>query len=297
MEMNSAFNCAECLLYQLRLVGHCLGYNSLFCSPVSESRAAIVVSVAQVYASETMKSCSILAGLCFSLQRYVEATKTENAALNKFAGARVRRLLLLILALGSLDASALFFGMRYDEGFSLYDLSTGFYSSTFLYTGGEKEDGKYRPYVYYAHYVLNDFVILALNVGVDVCLVRVIKAELRQKMRARLQNAAAAASSKEKRKKKLVERKANALVIVNVLIYLLCRLPELVGLIVLFFSRRLFGVDCDLRIICFLAANFLEYLYMLSYLSNIFLYYKFNTAFHTGLKVFLGLERKRLSVK
>ena len=85
LEMNSAFNCIECFIYQFKLMGICMGVNAIYCSSVRESRIYFYFGVVMIYMSEVMKSCSMLTGLMFSLQRYIEATKTKNERLKMFS--------------------------------------------------------------------------------------------------------------------------------------------------------------------------------------------------------------------
>ena len=100
--MNSVFICIECLVYQFRLMGICLGINSVFCPPRSYRYINFVRYFLEstFYLSEAMKSGSMITGLLFSIQRYVEATKTENARLKWISNLKMRTLYLFAIAYG-----------------------------------------------------------------------------------------------------------------------------------------------------------------------------------------------------
>ena len=95
----------------------------------------------------------------------------------------------------------------------------------------------------------------------------------------------------ELKKKKNVENKANALIISNVVIYVLCRLPELVGVFFFYFHETILPSDgiCRVDILCYLVYNTIEYIYIISYLFNILLYYKLNSNFRRGFQNLFGI--------
>ena len=95
---------------------------------------------------------------------------------------------------------------------------------------------------------------------------------------------------KDEKKKVSVERKATAMIIINVIIYFCCRLPELVGVLMLFYFPKIFQSSCNLNILCYLSLNLIEYLYMFSYMFNILLYYKFSSQFYKGFRNFFNLS-------
>ena len=49
----------------------CMGFNTIYCSSVKLTNVAYNTGVVAAYLSQMMKSCSIMTGLLFSLQRYV----------------------------------------------------------------------------------------------------------------------------------------------------------------------------------------------------------------------------------
>ena len=162
---------------------------------------------------------------------------------------------------------------------------------------------------YFMYYFLNDFVILIFNLAIDLSLVRIIKAQLKEKLKAKYSKETKVLNKLEKKKmeeeikkKSSVERKSNAMIVLNVVIYLFCRLPELCGVIVMYFydlilqkvgRDEVYNIsDCSLSEECYYLSNTIEYFYMLSYIFNIFLYYNFNSNFNKGLRNYLGIQKK-----
>ena len=49
-------------------------------------------------------------------------------------------------------------------------------------------------------------------------------------------------------------------------------------------------IYCDLINACYLLRNIIEYAYIVSYITNVFFYYKFNKNFAKGLRIFFNLK-------
>ena len=129
-----------------------------------------------------------------------------------------------------------------------------------------------KTYFHFSRFILNDLIILIINLIVDCFLVSVIKANLRKKaensnkLKEIEPSTADKMKNKEDNKKKVsIERKTNAMIIINISVYVVCRLPELLSVFLFFYFQR-FGLgSCTSSTYCFLIANSIEYLYMLSY--------------------------------
>ena len=156
---------------------------------------------------------------------------------------------------------------------------------------------KTKAIFYFIHYILNDFIILLINLVVDIRLVSLIKRNLeakhlnQQRLEKNKEDNNLWKLKEEEDKKASVERKANTLIVVNVFIYVFCRFPELLGQFYLYFNVFLEQEVCFISLFCYLVFNFIEYMYMLSYLFNIFLYYKFNSFFRKGLRNYFGMKK------
>ena len=159
---------------------------------------------------------------------------------------------------------------------------------------------------YYLHYIFNDFVVLILNLVIDIKLVLCIRKNLRQKLKAKQKECDQSFSlgpgvyetklkklAENLKKKNTVENKANALIITNVAIYIVCRLPELAGALFFPLSKLVFShYQCNAYKLCFLIYNSTEYLYMISYAFPILICYHFNSNFQTGFKNIFKFKSK-----
>lgn len=149
-------------------------------------------------------------------------------------------------------------------------------------------------YSYIMHYAINDILLLFINFLIDLKLFIVLRGHLVVKRRnIQLCNLTQAKKLAEIRK---AESNSNKLVIYSFIVYLICRLPELV-----FYTHLLFVHDnsidyfdyytfCESSI-CYLFVNCIHFLYMLSYLSNILIYYELNKTFRHALKKYFGITR------
>ena len=76
---NSVFICIECLLYQLKFLTICISPGAISCSSVRASEVVKFIGIYVIgYLGETIKTCSVNASSCSSVQRYAETSKTEN---------------------------------------------------------------------------------------------------------------------------------------------------------------------------------------------------------------------------
>lgn len=297
IQMNSTFNCIECVIYQTKLMGVCMDMNSFFCSSIHSSRVLFYFQTMSVYLGEVMKTCSMVSGLLFSIQRYVDTGNSDSRFLKWFSKANVNLLFFCTMAFALISSVPMFFDIhsylisetRYirwvaDKFQLVLDLT--YYNS-----------GQVKLSFYIIHFILNDFVTLILNLIVDIRLIQIIKSDLDEKLKNKFHNKTDLSEldkkklKDEEKKKTSVERKANAMIVVNVFIYLICRLPEIGSLFFYFFTPELTR-SCTLDI-CHLVSDFIDYLYILSYMFNIFIYYKFNTNFNKGLRNFFGISARK----
>ena len=301
IEMNSLFICIECFIYQFRLFGLCLGPSSIYCPPVSLHYSSFLKSslAMMAYFGEAMKSSSMIAGLLFSIQRYIEATKSENKLLKRISGLRMVYLFLFALSYGFGVSSAIFFNM-----FLLYNdcLSFNIPGSAFLNPDSEYFEtyhNQAQTAFYFAYYCLNDFIVIIINLAVDISLVHFIKSNLEEKLKNKsnkteLSKLEQLKLKEEEKKKATTEHKANVMIVLNVLIYVLCRFPELLDVVFVYLinGHLIFQdfFDCRDDESCYLFPNIIEYLYMLSYIFPIILYYKFNSNFNKGFRNFFGIK-------
>ena len=292
---NSIFNCIECLIYQFKLMNICLGVDSVFCSSIVTSHLsqyfAIIVTG---FLSEVMKSCSILVGLLFSLQRYFDTSKRKSAFLKAFLNTKLTQQMFFVVIIGSLLSIVKFYCYSVDgNSFSSVNLPTGFQINAFARKGS-----KYLPPLYFLHYFFNDFLVLVLNLFIDIKLVSIIKSNLKEQLKVkedllRIQSPKHMTKLRKILKyKRKVEKKSNAMIIATLFVYFFCRIPELLGNIFFYYFGLLSSFEnrCAEVSLCYLLDNSIEYLYMLSYSTNIVFYYKFNSFFKKGFRQFFGIR-------
>ena len=292
--LNSSFNCAECLIYQFKLMTTCIGIDSLFCSSIVFTRFSYYFSIiVNGYLSETMKSCSILTGLLFSLQRYVETSKTANRFLVAFSKVRMRFITFLLIGYGLLISIFKFYDyLDFDGvGASTMHSPERFHINFYI-----QSDSKIIDTVFFLNYILNDFVILLVNLIIDMKLVILIKSNLKLKVEMRMKNLEKSSKTDKKRlreeidNKRKVENKANSMIVLNLIVYFFCRLPELLSIIFFYFEGFFSFVQmCSENTLCYLLSDTIEYLYMISYIFNFFFYYRFNLEFKRNCFAFFGL--------
>ena len=127
-------------------------------------------------------------------------------------------------------------------------------------------------YFIFFHLFLNDFTILIFNLLIDVFLIQSVKAELSKKMLNMQKNLTTSnttsnhqvdekSAQKLKKKNASVERKANTLIIINLVIYIVCRLPELLNVFFNYYSQKIFHFTSKTALVYILANNFTEYCY------------------------------------
>ena len=98
---------------------------------------------------------------------------------------------------------------------------------------------------------------------------------------------------KLKKKNASVKNKMNALIIVSVLIYLMCRLPEiLINILTSILPLLIPEFICITSVLGYIVSDSIQYIYTLSYVFNILLYYKFNNNFKLGLRNYFSLKKK-----
>ena len=296
--LTSVFNCLECFIYEFRLIGMCMGIYSVYCSTIRVNAKYFTVIV-NGFMSETVKTASIFTGLLFSIVRYAETSQTDNRIMKNLFGVKIQKIAFWVLGVSSLLSINKVFEYHYRGKLNDYDLPSPFSVSMFWTTVIKVE-----LVFYFLHYIINDFVILIINLVIDIKLVFIIKANLKHKIdamkntvetdflantRIQVKNQKLEESLK---KKKSVENKANALIVANVFIYFFCRIPELAGMLYFPFFRFSDGY-CTNHLLCYLIYNTMEYMYMLSYAFTILICYKFNSNFQIGFKNLFRSKNKK----
>jgi hypothetical protein len=294
--INSTFNCIECLLSSFNLMSECIQENSIYCSSIRRDNLEFLFYFRIYlvgYLGEIMKTCSILNVIFFSLERYVETIQKKNRFLLRFSNISLKYATISIILISIVTClSKIFeFDLGENDAVAINDTPNRFYMN---------EDKEFQIWVvfYFLHYILNDLVFLTINLIIDIKLIKIVKLDLKQKneiQKKMNENKNKINSKKNEDEKKQAENKTNQMIIYSIVLYIICRLPELISYIIFYFFHIDYFIDsniiyCDVLSICYLISNLIEYMYILSYLANIFFYYKFNKNFRKGMKMFFNIK-------
>ena len=285
MTLNSAFNVVECLLSSFSLLNECLGNGSLYCSSHISKPEVINFRVFGInYLGDVMKTCSILTMLNFSLERLI-ATSTTSTTSSKLKRLQLKEIKIKYLALIYLALSALLSYCKLRE----YNRGTTFSNSNenimlYIRVLTRKIDWLFLI-SYLVHYLLNDLVLLLLNLIVDALLVWKIRAHLSQKRKFAAKSLANGTGKRiaslklyHKRMEEIheTEKNSNEMIIFTLVVYSLCRLPEL--LLYIYFLTP-WCPDQAFSTYAPILINIIQYMYALSYTTNLFFYFNFNRTF------------------
>ena len=297
----------ECVIACLTMISECLGYESLFCSSIMDYATTQYIKIIVVsYFGEVIKTTSVLMMLLFSFERYKITTDNKNES--KLSKMKLKWITIVCFLFSFLTSYTKineygFDGLNYfaqteSPRLFIFDLVTG----------------KYWFYVtiYVFHYIFNDFILLLINLIIDIRLVIEIRRDLKSKKDFAIKNhdkssatttATTTTTTTEnnaileaKYKEKLNDiKKANKntikMIVYSFMLYFFCRFPELC-----FYLYLIFAYKFDLFIIHTLGplgVNVVEYIYVVSYSFNIFFYFKFNKNFRTAFKNLFKKENSK----
>ena len=266
--INSCFNMVDCFLSALTPISECLGENSFFCSSIMYSpvTANFKIYVMQ-YFGECMKTCSIITMLAFSLERFINSSDDlkKYRLIQKFQYLNLKRFVVCIVILSLVTCSCKIFEFSTRQT-RAQDLEYPEFSILLA------NSHIWFQIIYAFHYLLNDFFLLVLNFSVDLKLVLVIRRNLRKK-RANIKALDTHSTTDNPRKAALeivekAESNTNKLIGYTFIIYLFCRIPELIFYLSLLFFHPVDGDVSSFAYICFntlcyLLVNSIQYLYML----------------------------------
>ena len=280
------FNMLECFLSLLEIYGKCVVYNlSIFCPSKTENLQFHFIRVfALNYLIESLKTCSILTGLLFSIDRYFNVVKPERPILKKYLKAKINRITLFVLAFGFSTSFVKLFEDSSFTSISAAQLGINVLKMFYMYSE------TWISIVNTIHYVVNDFVLFFFNLVIDLMLVTAIRKNLAPKKRSILKSK----ETKKKNKTKLDEIQkshddTNKMVILSLVLFVMCRLPELAFEVhLLFFIMdpypRRYSKYCITNNFCLFLKDITQFLYMFSYIMNVILYYKYNKNFRDAIQ-------------
>ena len=298
--LNCIFNSLECFLSLLSVYGQCVLYSSLFCPSAYEEELFHSIRVYSInYLIESFKTCSIMTSLFFSLERFVGMSDSNNKFVRVYSQLSLKPFIYFILIFG--------FGTTFCKIFEdssyltddQYEIVKVFYNY--------QDD--WITIVRSIHYVVNDILVFSLNFGIDVALVIKVRKDLAKKKK--LVKRIAESSKKSKKKNKNIDdiQKAqedtNKMILLSLVLFLLCRLPELSFELHFLFNLDLpnLGPIFSYRVICLesglcgIFKDTSQFLYIFTYCLNILLYYKFNKNFRLAFRDFFKMAPIELQTK
>lgn len=229
-----------------------------------------------------MKTCSVIITLLFSLERYkITSNQQKIKPLNKLAKQKLTHIVVVVVFVSSITCVNKIY--EYDDG----KLILGSIQYPALVIGSILSKSKLKELFmvsYLIHYLLNDAILLFFNLTVDILLVKIIKKDLSAKkvLLVKLNNGGDDEKQTEKYNNIIeAEKNTNKMIIYTFMMYLICRFPELLLYIYMILP------DLDLnksRFMRLVAPSAVEYLYVISYTTNIFFYFKFNKKFRSAFK-------------
>ena len=297
MLFNSVFNMIECFIALFRLMGICLGVNSLYCSTIMVHMSAQYFKIYFVsYLAEVMKTCSILTTIAFSYERYIITSDSQCCLAVKFKKLKLKRYLAFVIAFSFL--------ISYNKTFE-YGTYEHLEDASFGNEALEKPKPLLSAYsslssfqmaLSYVHYVFNNCLALIVNILIDCLLIIAMRKDLKSKARnIMLRNTVLSSDLASKKLADIAKTQTNLnkMIIYLMLVYLVCRFPHFLMFLLFLFHiyDRLDSMDA--ANLYTMQHNTIEFLYLLSYLSNIYFYMKFNKYFRLAFKSYFGtIENK-----
>ena len=159
----------------------------------------------------------------------------------------------------------------------------------------------WKAALYSIHYIINDLVLLVFNLVIDIILVVRVRKNLKKKEHFSAESTESKNDLKKKRKS--VKNDTNKIIIYQVILFLICRFPELIFYMhFLFFSfydfdsslsesHFYYAYICTGLSYCYYLANVLQFLYNLSYSVSVYFLYKFNKSFNQGFRHYVSSRK------
>lgn len=282
LAINSVLNIIECLICVFTLMSECMGSDSVFCSSITTMQTTIEFKIYIVgFLGESLKTCSVILMLLFSLERYkVTASIEKSKILNYLANKKLKIIVITSFAFSLLTSVTKIF--EYTD--AIESLGSPQIPDLFIKHLLEDPNKKIMfMIIYLIHYLLNDALFLSLNFIVDILLVIHIRKALNQKklLLKKLNHK----NNQEKYNCILkAEHNTNKMLIYTFIMYIICRFPELVLYIFLIIPDYDSNKSRFHRLVAPSAISVVQYLYVLAYTTNIFFYFKFNKLFQRSLK-------------
>jgi hypothetical protein len=307
MSLNAVFNCLYCAIFLFYPINSCVNsLSSYFCSLIRTSYATQLFKIVFVaYFGETFKMCANVFYILMNVNRYMLIGREHNFLLESISKWNLKWVVGLTVAFSGLINIGHIFQYQLNGGYYHVFLAKGGDGNIFIiynsYPLINETLLSNRLYIYFLIYFLLNYVVFGIvSTGVEVTLVRKLHKELcDKKIRLEKMNQTDNLSSlakkadtpvlsfRKRRKQEIedrTEQRAVIMVIMNALINIFFRLPEIFLTVTVFdrifiqnFFIRFFldtfpslqDFTTDLTYFCFI----------LTLSTNFFIYYLFNLKF------------------
>jgi hypothetical protein len=292
MSLNSKFNCVFCLAYVLYPLTSCSESkdpNLFFCTSISNSYIVQYYKIICVnFIGETVKMSANFSYLLMTINRYMLIGREHLSILERISKLELKNVVIFTVTFSSLvNVGHLFQYQIYDGGIEARRDGSLFWSFNYPLTASDYQRF-FTPYS--LTYFCVDFgLFFFINTAIEISILRKFHAELKEKQR-KMQEMQQANQNQinklESDKKK--EQRAITMVALNSLVNFILRCPE-----VFIISKNLDLLSADSSVTRFMSKfqsiglllyNISYFLYILTFSTNVLIYFKFNEAFNKAFR-------------
>ena len=276
IQINAVFNILYCGILLLKLINTCLFYNSqLFCSSVYQTHSSQYFKIVVIfYLGNIMKTCSNVTYLGFSLSRFILVSMNkDNKLYIKFNKMNLKVYFCIIFLSSCVSSSFLLFQYKlnreinYSKEFP-YEIRNEYFCSF--------EINKLQCSLFNALKIINSIltsvICVALNVIIDVSLLRDYGIDIRKKLQMDF-------NRNKIEELKLKKKKVSKMVLVYGLIFFVSHVPEFFTTILLIGFAEKIKHFCNQKLSCDLINEEAEFFNLISIVCNLFIFRKFDSNF------------------
>jgi hypothetical protein len=300
MSLNAVFNCFYCVIFVFYPINSCTdSLSEYFCSSIRQSNVTQYYKIVFIaYFGETFKMCANISYVLMNVNRYMLIGREHKPLFVKISKLNFKLVVVFTFAFSALINVGHGFEYQLNKGLSYnWDSDSLYLNLNAIYPSDFAIDESLYLYIYVLVYFLINFLLFfILNTWVEVTIVRKLHSELASKKK-RLDGMGAkrfsranigdvTTSFRKRRKQEIedgAERRAILMVVINALINLFFRLPEIV--VILAQSESL--TESNFLYVFFFTFTSLPdfvfgiayFTYILTFSTNFLIYYIFNLKF------------------
>ena len=305
LQIQSFFIIIHCILILFKLMNQCVSYGSVFCSSVYTQRVVQNFFINNEYVTYSIKTCSNISFIAMSFSRYSMITKINSNeksdnAFKRFLKKNLFKTYLIVVIISSflLNLNKLFEYQVNDVDFNYYEspIEIFYYCGIMLICNTIK-------IFFYINLIFNNCLCLLSNVCIDVALyVRIKNNEKKSTfLKAKIYVLAAYTNPnsnpnptvniknkpvKIKNAKVKKNRNLTILIILNGLIFVILKLPEVLFYF-FYMNSKIKENYCMEAINCAKYFDMIDFFSVLEYFFQFFIIKKFNKTFKAGIDLFL----------